>query len=139
MRKDRNGNGGTIVNIASIYGFRVDQYLPVYQASKFAVFGFTKSLGHEYNYQKSGVRVIAVCPGFVTTKLTSARSEPAPVIFNEDAAEDLTKFLDSNSWQEVEAVGNAAVEIFERAKSGAAWLIEGSRSIVEVVHKTKCP
>nr|QLI61983.1 alcohol dehydrogenase 5 [Streltzoviella insularis]QLI62143.1 alcohol dehydrogenase 2 [Streltzoviella insularis] len=127
MRKDKGGNGGTIINLASIYGFRVDQYLPIYQASKFAVFGFTKSLGHVYNYNRTGVKVVAICPGFTETKLTaSPKTWP-----DQQLQADFTKFVAQQAWQKVDAVGNAAVEIYGKP-SGTAWLIEGAKPIVEV-------
>lgn len=127
MRKDRGGNGGTIINLASIYGYRVDQFLPVYQASKFAVIGFTKSLGHPANFERSGVRVIAICPGFTDTKLVAA---PIPWDMGQD--EEFVKFVKAQAWQKPESVGNAAVEMFEKSESGTAWLIEGGRPIEEV-------
>lgn len=128
MRKDREGNGGTIVNLASIYGYRIDQFLPIYQASKFAVMGFTKSLGHEYNYKKTGVRVVAICPGFTETKLTAQ-----PKAWDDTCTGDFKDFLDAQAWQKVDMVGKAAVDIFERGESASAWLIEGSRPIAEVL------
>ncbi|XP_072931518.1 15-hydroxyprostaglandin dehydrogenase [NAD(+)]-like [Epargyreus clarus] len=128
MRKDKGGNGGTIINLASIYGFRIDQFLPIYQASKFAVMGFTKSLGHEYNYKRSGVRVVAICPGFTETKLTAN----VQTWDNEGFGKDLTVFIKQKAWQKVDSVGKAAVEIFENADSGTAWLIEGAKPIVAV-------
>ncbi|XP_072931672.1 15-hydroxyprostaglandin dehydrogenase [NAD(+)]-like [Epargyreus clarus] len=48
MRKDRGGRGGTIINVASAYGFRKTPYLSSYHASKSGVIGFSKSIGHEY-------------------------------------------------------------------------------------------
>ncbi|XP_026753537.2 15-hydroxyprostaglandin dehydrogenase [NAD(+)]-like [Galleria mellonella] len=128
MRKDKGGKGGTIINLASIYGFRVDQFLPVYQASKFAVMGFTRSLGHKYNYERSGVRVVAICPGFTVTKLTTeVKASDEQVV-----QRDWEAFLKGNLWQKPESVGKAAAEIYERADSGTAWLIEGGKPIVEV-------
>nr|XP_021193431.2 15-hydroxyprostaglandin dehydrogenase [NAD(+)] [Helicoverpa armigera] len=127
MRKDKGGNGGTIINLASIYGYRVDQFLPVYQASKFAVMGFTKSLGHVANFERTGVRVIAICPGFTETKLTD---QPATWEMGQD--NEFGKFLKAQLWQKVEAVGKAAVDIYQKANSGTAWLIEGGKPIVEV-------
>lgn len=70
MRKDKGGNGGTIINLSSIYGIITDQFFPIYQASKFAVMAFTKSLGHIANFHRTGVRVVALCPGFTETSLT---------------------------------------------------------------------
>lgn len=128
MRKDKGGNGGTIINLASIYGFRIDQYLPTYQASKFAVMGFTKSLGHKYNFDRTGVRVVAICPGFTETKLTSN-----PKTWPDNQLQmDLFVFLKGQAWQQVGVVGVAAVEVFECADSGTAWLIEGGKPIVQV-------
>ncbi|XP_063534329.1 15-hydroxyprostaglandin dehydrogenase [NAD(+)]-like [Cydia strobilella] len=129
MRKDRGGNGGTIINLASIYGFRVDPYLPAYQASKFAVQGFTKSLGHQYNFKRSGVRVMAINPGFTETALTK---DPNGFDNDKQYQIDFAKFLKEQPWQKVEAVGQAAVDVIERAESGTAWLIEGAKPIVEV-------
>lgn len=130
MRKDKGGKGGTIINLASIYGFRVDQYLPVYQASKFAVFGFTKSLGHMYNYTNYGVRVVAICPGFTKTELTVL--ENVHIWEGKERRADFDKFVKENDWQDVEAVGKAAVDTFENADSGTAWLIEGNKPIEQV-------
>lgn len=127
MRKDKGGKGGTIINLASIYGFRIDQFLPVYQASKFAVMGFTRSLGHKYNFERTGVKVIAICPGFTETKLTSH-----PKTHHDEQLQiDFFVFLKVQPWQKVDSVGNASVEIFEK-ESGTAWLIEGGNPIKEV-------
>ncbi|XP_073945702.1 alcohol dehydrogenase 2-like [Choristoneura fumiferana] len=128
MRRDKGGNGGTIMNLASIYGYRVEPYVPVYQASKFAVMGFTRSLGYPYNYNRTGVRVVAINPGFTETALTHALK----TMDDKELQDDFVKFLKEQIWQKVDAVANAAVQIFEQTESGTAWLIEGSRPIVEV-------
>lgn len=129
MRKDKGGKGGTIVNLASIYGFRIDQFLPIYQASKYAVMGFTRSLGHKYNHNRTGVRVVAICPGFTETKLASN-----PKTWRDEHLQlDFFVYLKGLPWQKVEAVGGAAVQVFEMAESGTAWLIEGSKPVKEVV------
>lgn len=128
MRKDKGGNGGIIINLASIYGYRVDQYLPIYQASKFAVFGFTKSLGHDYNYRRSGVRVIAICPGFTETKLVTE----VHMSNDQKVQNDFDRFLKQQLWQKMESVASATVEVIEKADSGTAWLIEGGKPIIQV-------
>lgn len=45
MSKDKNGNGGDIVQIASIAGINPFPFCPIYCASKFAIVGFARSLG----------------------------------------------------------------------------------------------
>lgn len=127
MRTDKNGKGGTIINLASIYGFRVDQYIPIYQASKFAVMGFTKSLGHAYNHKRSGVRVVAICPGYTETNLIAE-----PTTWDDACLADYQAFMKKQLWQKVDSVGKAAVEVFEKANSGTAWVIEGAKPIFEV-------
>ncbi|KAF9416942.1 hypothetical protein HW555_005858 [Spodoptera exigua] len=129
MRKDNGGRGGTIITISSIFGFRPVPYSPVYQAAKYAVFGFTKSLGHLENFHKTGVRVLGLCPGFTETALTKKLRDPE---MQKELSEDLVKFANSLPWQTVEDVGKAAVEMYGRADSGTMWLVEGGHPIVEV-------
>jgi NAD(P)-dependent dehydrogenase (short-subunit alcohol dehydrogenase family) len=58
---------GTIINTASMAGLRGVPLLAHYAASKWAVIGFTKSVAIEVAPQ--GVRVNAVCPGYVRTSM----------------------------------------------------------------------
>jgi len=45
MGKDKGGNGGVVVNIASILGLAPLAGAPVYVATKHAVIGLTRSFG----------------------------------------------------------------------------------------------
>lgn len=56
---------GTIVNIASLAGKNGVEGGTAYSASKHAVLGFSKSLMLEV--RKRGIRVVAICPGSVST------------------------------------------------------------------------
>lgn len=66
-------NQGTIINISSIVGERGNFGQTNYAASKAAILGFTKSLAKELG--KFGVRVNAVSPGFIETKMTESVPE----------------------------------------------------------------
>lgn len=44
MSISKNGRGGIIVNVASICGILFLGHIPVYNATKHAVLGFTKSM-----------------------------------------------------------------------------------------------
>lgn len=65
--------GGVIVNTASLAGKVGAPLLAHYSASKFAVLGWTQSLAREL--APRGVRVNAVCPGFVKTSMQSREIE----------------------------------------------------------------
>lgn len=62
-----SGTKGVIVNTASLAGKTGVPLLAHYAASKFAVVGFTQSLAKEV--AEHGIRVNAVCPGFVRTSM----------------------------------------------------------------------
>ena len=59
--------GGSVVNIASILGFRVAGRVAPYAASKAALVQLTKALALEW--ARYGVRVNALAPGYVETEL----------------------------------------------------------------------
>lgn len=62
-----SGTKGAIVNTASLAAKIGAPFLAHYAASKFAVIGFTQSLAREVG--ESGIRVNAVCPGYVRTSM----------------------------------------------------------------------
>jgi NAD(P)-dependent dehydrogenase (short-subunit alcohol dehydrogenase family) len=62
--------GGAIVNNASAAGLSVMPNAAVYNASKFAVIGLTKTAAIEFSAK--GVRVNAVCPAVIETDINAA-------------------------------------------------------------------
>ncbi|MCG8375459.1 MAG: 3-oxoacyl-[acyl-carrier-protein] reductase [Chlorobiales bacterium] len=70
MMKQRSG---AIVNIASIIGLMGNAGQANYGASKAGVIAFTKSAAKEF--ASRNIRVNAVAPGFITSKMTDALTE----------------------------------------------------------------
>jgi len=63
------GGGGTIVNNASICGLAGIANTPAYTAAKHGVVGLTKAAALEFT--SKGIRVNAVCPGFIRTPMVA--------------------------------------------------------------------
>jgi NAD(P)-dependent dehydrogenase (short-subunit alcohol dehydrogenase family) len=68
----RQGSGA-VVNTASVAGLVATPAMPAYVASKHAVIGLTKAVAGEVARQ--GIRVNAVCPGPVDTRMIHALEE----------------------------------------------------------------
>lgn len=66
---------GAIVNIASVSAMVTLKETPAYTASKSAVMGLTRALADKW--AKDGIRVNAVLPGFIATKLIANVAEDA--------------------------------------------------------------
>lgn len=70
-----HGQGGHIVNTASMAGLQANIGFSAYVASKYAVVGMSEGLAKELD--GSGIGVSVVCPGFVRTRIAeSARNRP---------------------------------------------------------------
>ncbi|MFK8053135.1 MAG: SDR family NAD(P)-dependent oxidoreductase [Woeseiaceae bacterium] len=61
------GQGGSIINIASILGRRVQPMLSVYSAAKAGVIRLSESLAEEW--ARHGIRVNTIAPGFFVTDI----------------------------------------------------------------------
>jgi NAD(P)-dependent dehydrogenase (short-subunit alcohol dehydrogenase family) len=66
-RMKQAGNGGSIVNVASIYGMMVLNSLSAYAVSKAAVVQLTKAMALEL--ARDGIRVNALAPGYIHTEM----------------------------------------------------------------------
>lgn len=63
----RAGGGPAVVGISSIEGLTANPFIPAYCASKAGLLGLTKSMAAQLG--PAGIRVNAVCPGFIETPM----------------------------------------------------------------------
>ncbi|KAK7114671.1 15-hydroxyprostaglandin dehydrogenase [NAD(+)]-like isoform X2 [Littorina saxatilis] len=90
MRRDKGGEGGVIVNIASTGGLRPNPYGPVYSGSKAGLIMYSRSIAANQEYTSNGVRVCTLCPSFADTALvaniskgTTTNTEAALALVNQ--------------------------------------------------------
>jgi NAD(P)-dependent dehydrogenase (short-subunit alcohol dehydrogenase family) len=63
----RQASGASVVAIASIEGLAANPWIPAYCASKAGLLGLTRSMASQLGPE--GIRVNAVCPGFIITPM----------------------------------------------------------------------
>ncbi|KAJ3662604.1 hypothetical protein Zmor_006943 [Zophobas morio] len=128
--KYKTGNEGVIVNISSIAGVKDFSMVPVYTATKFAVLGMSKAWGDVEHYNRTKVKVLAMCPGVTDTPLLSELSEKtlgAPYVQIMEAQ------LGGLPSQKPDSVALAMVKIIKNAKTGTAWVAEGEEDPYEFI------
>lgn len=109
-----NGQGGAIVNIASLLSFQGGIRVPAYTASKHAVAGLTKILANEWAHH--GINVNAIAPGYIETNNTAAlRADPA-------RNQAILDRIPAGRWGEAADIGGAAAFL----SSAAAKYIHGT-------------
>ena len=109
-----HGEGGWIVNVASMAGMGGVPYLGSYTATKAAVVALSESWAGEL--EEKGIHVSVLCPAFVQTRIhESERNRPAqyqsdePRTFNKNSFANSTKQM-VESGIEVSIVGKRVVE-----------------------------
>ena len=80
----RAAKSGTLVGIASVAGFRGLPGASAYCASKAAAISYLESLRVELH--GSNVKVVTICPGYITTPMTAHNPYSMPFILDADEA-----------------------------------------------------
>ncbi|MDS1140412.1 SDR family NAD(P)-dependent oxidoreductase [Pusillimonas sp. SM2304] len=104
---------GVAINMASVYGKRGVAGGSAYCASKHAVIGLTKSAALEYG--KKGIRINALCPGFIETPLTRGIDSTVPT----STMDALVARSANRRYGSADEIAQAAVWL---ASDGAAYL-----------------
>ena len=116
--------GGAILNTSSGAGIRGLAYQSAYSTSKHAIIGLTRTAAVEY--AKKGVRVNAICPGFIDTGLTRIVLTKKPHL-----EEKYKKLVPMGRFGREEEVAEAAVWLLSDASSfitGHALVLDGGAS-----------
>jgi NAD(P)-dependent dehydrogenase (short-subunit alcohol dehydrogenase family) len=122
---------GAVVNTASVAGLVATPGMPAYVASKHAVIGLTKTAAGEV--ARAGVRVNAVCPGPVDTRMIHAlESQLNPA--NPQAVGDRYKnAIPSGRYTAPEEIANVVLFLCSDLAAnvtGAQWVVDGGRTAI---------
>ncbi|XP_023242623.1 15-hydroxyprostaglandin dehydrogenase [NAD(+)]-like isoform X2 [Centruroides sculpturatus] len=118
MGKNNGGNGGAVVNVASMAALRPFT-LPIYSATKAGVVMFTRC--HGLNYEKSGVKFTCVCPSAINTEMLKN------VLTS--GGEKMREFVKRNPAIEPSEVAEAIIQLIEEGKPGAVMtVIKGEKN-----------
>jgi NAD(P)-dependent dehydrogenase (short-subunit alcohol dehydrogenase family) len=116
------GNGGSIVNWSSIGGLNASPATSIYSAAKAGVISLTKSAAVEHG--QHGIRVNAICPGYVKTEGMGAFIEQIP------GAAEPTPLKRIGQADEVAEVASFLASDRASFVTGAVIPVDGGRSVV---------
>jgi NAD(P)-dependent dehydrogenase (short-subunit alcohol dehydrogenase family) len=115
--------GGVIINNASIAGVSTAERLAIYCGSKHAVVAISNVAATEYG--RDNIRVVAVCPGWIKTRMTEelrARKD----------ADSMRDNIPLKRWGEPEEVAEMVIWLASEAASfvsGGAFIISGGMNV----------
>nr|WP_303243835.1 2-dehydro-3-deoxy-D-gluconate 5-dehydrogenase KduD [uncultured Cellulosilyticum sp.] len=103
------GNGGKIINIASMLSFQGGIRVPSYTASKSAVMGITRAMANEW--ASKGINVNAIAPGYMATNNTAALRA------DQDRSEAILDRIPAGRWGTPEDMQGPAVFLASEASN----------------------
>lgn len=125
MKKENGGNGGVIVNVASMAGLGPLPVAPIYTATKHGVVGFSRAMAAVSKLSNYGVRINILCPWFVKTNLLSLLNseEHTGSFFPLKGVTEM--LMESEGCLEVDVVAKAfLVLVKDESKDGEVLMIE---------------
>lgn len=121
--------GGAIVNTASVAGLMASPGMSAYVASKHAVIGLTKTAATEVSGK--GVRVNAVCPGPVDTRMIHSLEAQINPNDPKGVGEKYQSSIPSGRYSTPEEIANMVVFLCSDLASnttGGQFVVDGGRS-----------
>ena len=115
------GEGGHVVNTASMVGLLPVKNLATYDAAKMAVVGLSEALAMELEEEDSAIGVSVLLPGFIATRITdSARNRP-PVLG--DAAEAPAVARTTAGAEATMDAADVAAMVLDAVRTGEFWIL----------------
>jgi NAD(P)-dependent dehydrogenase (short-subunit alcohol dehydrogenase family) len=115
--------GGVIINNSSVSGVATAERLAVYSGSKHAVVGLSRAAAVEYG--GDNIRVVAVCPGWIKTRMTEElRARKDAGMFQ--------SMIPLKRWGEPEEVAETVIWLASDAASfvtGGAFVVSGGMNL----------
>ena len=127
---------GSIVNVASVSGYLASAGSPAYSVSKAGLIMLTRSLA--FNYGPRGVRVNAVCPGWVRTPMGDTSMDEVAEqqgVDRERAYELTTRFVPLCRAGDPDEIASACLFLASREASfvtGASLVVDGGAMVVDI-------
>jgi NAD(P)-dependent dehydrogenase (short-subunit alcohol dehydrogenase family) len=121
--------GGAVVNTASVAGLVGTPGMPAYVASKHAVLGLTKTAAGEVARQ--GIRVNAVCPGPVDTRMIHALEEQLSPGDPASVGKRYQASLPTGRYTTVEEIANMVLFLcsdLAANTTGGQFVVDGGRT-----------
>ena len=103
----KQGNGGKVINIASMLSYQGGIRTPSYTASKSAIKGVTMTLANEW--AKYGINVNCIAPGYMATNNTQALRQ------DEERSADIIARIPAGRWGTPDDLQGAAVYLASAA------------------------
>ncbi|KAK5642131.1 hypothetical protein RI129_008298 [Pyrocoelia pectoralis] len=129
IQRNRQGSEGVIVNIASIAGISVRGFLPIYNATKHAIVGLSRTFGLKAHYERTNIKVICVCPGPTTTTLVNYSVEK---LLGQEYMDIKDEVKSELKYQRPESVGEGIIKVISTAETGSVWIIENGEAPYEI-------
>jgi NAD(P)-dependent dehydrogenase (short-subunit alcohol dehydrogenase family) len=115
------GEGGHVVNTASMVGLLPVRNLATYDAAKMAVVGLSEALAMDLEEEGTDVGVSVLLPGFIATRITeSARNRP-PVLA--DAAEAPAVARTTAGAEATMDAADVAAMVLDAVRTGEFWIL----------------
>nr|XP_023015817.1 alcohol dehydrogenase 1-like [Leptinotarsa decemlineata] len=132
LKNHKQGREAVILNTSSIAGLFGQPLVPVYAATKFGVVGLTKCWGTPFHYERSSVRVVAVCPGITDTTIFQDKNSLILPEYEQGWPVPVDQ-IGSTQGQKLDHLSKEIVRIIKLAGNGSIYVVENGEPAYEFI------